>query len=78
MFRRARVRLTILDIGLMAVALGLFSLVFYGGFATVLVPTFDVDPDLSREEVAEAAYRATLQQVGLALVIADIIVVALV
>ncbi|HJP89814.1 MAG TPA: HAMP domain-containing sensor histidine kinase [Candidatus Limnocylindrales bacterium] len=78
MFRRARTRLTILYIGLMVVALGLFSIVFYGGFATVLVPTFDFDPDLSNEEVAEAAYQATLQQVGVALVIADIIVVALV
>src|SRR5689334_1793504 len=78
MFRRARIRLTLLYIGLMVVALGLFSLVFFGGFATVLVPTFDFDPDLTNEEVAEAAYQATLQQVGLALVIADIVVVALV
>jgi signal transduction histidine kinase len=78
MFRRARIRLTILYIGLTVVALGLFSLVFYGGFATVIAPTFDIDPDLTSEEVAEAAFEFALQQIGVALLVADIVVVALV
>jgi hypothetical protein len=42
MFRRARVRLTLLYIGLFALVLGIFSGVFYIWFATVLAPTFDL------------------------------------
>jgi signal transduction histidine kinase len=78
MFRRARVRLTLLYIGLTIVALGLFSLVFYGGFATVLAPTLDLDADLTSEQVAEAARLATLERIGLALLVADILVVVLI
>ncbi|HET7181847.1 MAG TPA: HAMP domain-containing sensor histidine kinase [Candidatus Limnocylindrales bacterium] len=78
MFRRARVRLTILYIGLTVLALGVFSLVFYGGFATVLAPTVDLDADLTNEQVAEAAYLATRERIGLALLLADILVVVLV
>jgi len=78
MFRRARLRLTILYIGLFVLALGLFSLVFYVGFATVLAPTFDLGPELTTGQVAEGAYQATLQRIGLALLAADVVVVALV
>ena len=78
MFRRARVRLTVLYIVLFALVLGVFSAVFYVGFATVLAPTFDIGPELSREQVAEVAYQTTLQRIGLALVAADAIVIALV
>jgi hypothetical protein len=52
MFRRARVRLTILYIGLFAVVLLVFSVAFYAGFSTVLAPTLDVGPELSNEQVA--------------------------
>lgn len=78
MFRRARIRLTVLYIGLFALVLGVFSLVFYVGFASVLAPTFDLAPELSNEQVAEAAYQATLERIGLALIAADLVVVALV
>ena len=78
MFRRARVRLTVLYIALFALTLGVFSLVFYVGFATVLAPAFDLAPDLSSEQVAQVAYQTTLERVGLALIAADVIVVALV
>ena len=77
MFRRARIRLTILYIALFGLALAVFSLVFYIGFATVLAPTFDLAPELSSEQVAEVAYQATLERIGLALVLADLIVVAM-
>jgi signal transduction histidine kinase len=78
MFRRARFRLTVLYIVLFAITLGVFSVVFYVGFATVLAPAFDLGPELTSEQVAQVAYQTTLERVGFALVAADIIVVALV
>lgn len=78
MFRRARLRLTVQYIVLFGVVLGLFSLVFYAGLATILSPTFDVGPELTSEQVAAAAYQSTVERVGLALVAADIVMIALV
>jgi signal transduction histidine kinase len=78
MFRRARIRLTALYIGLFSVVLIAFSVVFYLGLATVLAPTFDLAPELTNQQVAEAAYQAALEQIGLALLAADVFVVGLV
>ncbi|MEO7665023.1 MAG: HAMP domain-containing sensor histidine kinase [Candidatus Limnocylindrales bacterium] len=78
MFRRARLRLTLLYIGLFGLVLGTFSAVFYFGLSTVLAPTFDLAPDLSSEQVADATYQAALERIGLALLAADVVVVALV
>ena len=78
MFKRARIRLTVLYIGLFVLVLGSFSLVFFVGFATVLAPTFDVGPELSNEQVAEVAYQTTVERIGLALVAADLVMVAIV
>ncbi len=78
MFRRARIRLTALYIALFASVIGLFSLVFYIGFATVLAPNFDIGPELSNEQAADAAYQTTVERIGIALVAADLVVVALV
>lgn len=78
MFRRARIRLTVLYIGLFALVLGVFSLVFYIGFATVLAPAFDVAPELSNSQAAQAAYRATVERVGLALLFANLAIIVLV
>jgi signal transduction histidine kinase len=78
MFRRARVRLTALYIALFALVLGTFSIVFYVGLATVLAPTFEFGPELSSEQVAEAAYEATINRVGLVLLVANVLVVVLV
>lgn len=78
MFKRARVRLTVLYIGLFALMLGVFSLVFYIGFVTILAPAFDIGPELTSEEVAQVAYQTTVERIGLALLAANLIVVALV
>lgn len=78
MFRRARMRLTILYIGLFVLALGLFSLVFYVAIATVLAPTFDLAPELTNEQVAEVAYQTSVERIGLALLAANVFAVALV
>ena len=78
MFRRARWRLTLLYIALFALALGVFAAVFYIGFATVLAPAFDLAPELTNEQAADAAYQATIERIGLALVIAYVVAVALV
>lgn len=78
MFRQARRRLTVLNIALFGLVLALFSAVFYVAIATVLAPTFDLAPELSNEQAAEAAYQLTLERVGLSLLVGDVIVVALV
>lgn len=75
MFARTRVRLTLLYIVLFALVLGIFSVVFYLGVATALAPTFDLGPELTNEQAAEVAYQATVDQVRLALVVADIAVI---
>lgn len=78
MFQQARRRLTVLYIGLFAFVLGVFSIVFYFAFETVLGPAFDVAPDLSTEQAAGLAYRVALERVGIALVVANILTVGLV
>lgn len=78
MFSRTRLRLTLLYIVLFALVLGIFSVVFYVGVASALAPTFDLGPELTNEQAAEIAYRATVDQIRLALVVADVAVVALV
>jgi signal transduction histidine kinase len=78
MFRRARWRLTLLYIALFAIALGLFALIFYVGFATVLAPEFDIGPELTSAQAADAAYRTTIERIGAALAIGYVVAVALV
>jgi signal transduction histidine kinase len=78
MFGRARRRLTLLFIALFALVLGVFTAVFYVSFATVLAPEFDIGPELSNEQAADAAYQATLGRIEIALVVAYVVVVALV
>ena len=73
MFQRARIRLTLLYIGLFALVMTVFSVVFYVGFATVLAPNFDIAPELSNEQAAQAAFRSTIERIGIALVAADLI-----
>ena len=76
MFRRARIRLTALYVVLFAVVIGVFSVVFYVGFLIVLPPAFDLAPDLTHEQVAAVAYQTTVERIGLALLGADLVVVA--
>jgi len=78
MFARTRRRLTLFYIALFILVLGAFSVVFYVGFATALAPTFDLGPELTNEQVAEVAYQATLEQIRVALLVADLAVVLLV
>jgi len=78
MFGRARLRLTLLYILLFALVLAIFTIVFFVSFATVLAPDFDIGPDLSNEQAANAAYQATIGKIGLAILLADVVVVALV
>jgi len=78
MFARARIRLTILYVVLFTVVLGAFSIAFYVGFANALAPTFDLGPELTNEQAAEVAYQAAVDRIRFALVVADVIVVAVV
>ena len=76
MFRRARIRLTALYVVLFAVVIAVFSLVFYVGFLIVLPPAFDLAPDLTSEQVAAVAYQTTVERIGIALLAADVVVIA--
>jgi signal transduction histidine kinase len=78
MFRRARIRLTALYIALFAGVIGLFSVVFYVGFVTILAPAFDLAPELTSEQAAAVAYQTTVERIGLALIGADLLVIGLV
>ncbi len=78
MFKQARVRLTVLNIVLFGLVLAVFSVAFYVAFGTVLAPTFDLAPELTNEQAAEAAYQATLERVGLALLVGDVIAIVIV
>lgn len=78
MFARARLRLTLLFIALFALVLGAFSVVFYVAITGVLVPAFDLAPELSSEQAAELAYRATINRIAVALVVGNVVVIALV
>ncbi len=78
MFQRARRRLTLLYLTLFALVFGLFSIIFYVAFRTVLGPAFDVAPDLSSTQAAGLAYQVALQRVGIALVVANVLTIGLV
>jgi signal transduction histidine kinase len=78
MFARTRLRLSLLYIGLFALVLGAFSVVFYVGAATALAPNFDIGPELTNEQAADVAYKATVDQIRVALIGADLAVIVLV
>ncbi len=78
MFGQTRLRLTLLYILLFGLVLGVFSIVFYVGAATALAPNFDIGPELTNEQAAAVAYRATVDQIRLALIVADLAVILLV
>lgn len=78
MFRRARLRLTMLYIALFALVLIVFSLVFYAAFVTVLQPAFDVAPELSNTQAAALAYQAAIERIAVALAVADAVAVVVV
>ena len=78
MFAGTRLRLTLLYILLFVLVLGAFSVAFYLEISTALAPTFDIGPELTNVEVAMVAYQATIGRIGVALVAADVLVVALV
>ncbi len=76
--RRARIRLTLLFIAMFAIVLAVFSVVFYVAFAIVLQPDFDVAPELTSAQAAEAAYSAAIGRVAVSLVVADAAAVVIV
>jgi signal transduction histidine kinase len=78
MFERTRLRLTLLYVALFALVLATFSVVFYVLLAYALSPEFEVTPELTNEQAAALAYQATIDQIGVAIVVADLAVVALV
>lgn len=78
MFQRARIRLTLLFIAMFALVLGAFSVIFYIVVRIALRPDLDIGPELSSGQVLEQAYRTTIERVGAALVIGNILVVGLV
>ncbi len=78
MFARARRRLAIRYLVLFTIVLVAFSLVFLAVLAAVLQPAFDIAPEVSNEEAARIAYGQTVQRIALALVLADVAVLAII
>ena len=76
MFARARRRLTLTYLLMFALVFGLFSLVFYVGLSVVLEPEFDVDPAATTTASEQAAYRAAVDRIGTALLVADGVAIA--
>ena len=76
--RRARIRLTLLFVAMFALVLGVFSTVFYVAFSFVLQPDFDIGPELTNAQVADAAYAAAIAQIGASLLIANAVAVLVV
>ena len=78
MFAQARLRLTLLFIVLFVLVFGAFSVIFYVAITGVLAPAFDLAPELSNEQAAELAYRATVDRIGTALLVGNVLVTAVV
>ena len=76
--RRARIRLTLIYVGLFAFVISVFTIVFFGAFALVLQPDFDIDPDLTSEQAVAVAFQLTITRIGVALLVADVVAIALV
>jgi signal transduction histidine kinase len=75
-FARARRRLTLLYVAMFTLAIAVFSLAFLVLIVIVLEPDFDLTSDAFGEQAAQVAYRAAVERIGLALVVADVIAVA--
>ena len=76
--RRARVRLTLLFVAMFSIVLVVFSVVFYAAFAVVLLPDFDMVPEVTTGQAAQAAYNTAIDRIGASLVVADAIAVVVV
>jgi signal transduction histidine kinase len=78
MFARARLRLTLLYLVLFALIFGLFSVIFYVVMTITLQPDFDLAPELSTTQAAELAYQTTVGQIGVALLVGNVLLIGIV
>jgi signal transduction histidine kinase len=78
MFARARLRLTLLYLVLFALVFGLFSVVFYIVMSITLQPDFDLAPELSTTQAADLAYQTMVGQIGMALLVGNVLVIGIV
>jgi signal transduction histidine kinase len=76
--RRARRRLTVAYLAMLAVVLVAFSVIFLGFVSVVLAPSLDVDPDTTNDEAAQMAYNAAVARMSVALVAADVVALGVV
>ena len=75
MFQRARRSLALRYVGLFAVVLAAFSIVFVFVLSQALQPTFDIGPEVSNEEAARTAFSRTIETVLAAVLIADAVAI---
>ena len=73
MFEGARRRLTIQAVLLFGAVLLTFSIVFYAVLTSALAPSFDLAPELPNDEAARRAYAQTVQLIGVALILANVV-----
>lgn len=77
-FAVARRRLALRYVVLFALVLSAFSAVFYVVIAIVIQPAFDIGPEPPDGVVAALTYTRAIESIGLAIVVADVVVVAIV
>ncbi len=78
MFERARRRLAIRYLALLAIVLVSFSGVFLIAMGILLQPAFDIAPELTSEQAARHAYERTVERLVFAVLFADAAVVVVV
>jgi signal transduction histidine kinase len=78
MLTRARRRLTLVYLALLAIVMAGFSGAFYLALATALQPVFDLAPEISSGQTASAAYGAALERVAISLIVANVLALFLV
>jgi signal transduction histidine kinase len=77
-FARARRGLAARYLVLFAIVLAAFSVVFLVVLAVVLQPAFDIAPEVSNGQAAQVAYHRTIERIALALLLADLVVLAVI
>lgn len=78
MFENARRSLAVRYVVLFLVVLVAFSAVFLIAIAIGLQPAFDLAPELPDDQQSRAAYQRTIEQIVIALVVTDVLVVGVV
>ncbi len=77
-FRTARRRLALRYVVLFALALAVFSAVFFAFVAVIIQPAFDIGPEPPEGAAGRVAYTREIERIGFAVLVADVALVGVV